>query len=125
MTNRSYYPNQVLGRRSKTNSRVQCSHGFLVLRSNKVSQWIFFSETGVKGMLEDSEYDSVDIVSPFTGAIVDEFCGLFETAVATKIFTEYVDVTKRIHEKNFKPRLDKKLANKTRKFAHFIQGTYF
>lgn len=31
-----------------------------------------FTETGMTGMLEAADFDSVDMVSPFLGAIVDE-----------------------------------------------------
>lgn len=44
------------------------------------------------GMHEASDYDSVDSVSPFIGAIVKNFCSQFESAVATKSFIDNVDV---------------------------------
>lgn len=52
----------------------------------------FFGETELMGILEAYDYDSADIVSPFIGAIVDGFCGLFEIAEVTKTLTEYVDL---------------------------------
>lgn len=51
------------------------------------------------GMLEVSDYDSADIVSPFISALVNEFWDLFESAEATKSFTEYVDVVNCMYEK--------------------------
>lgn len=49
-------------------------------------------------MLEASGYVSFDIVSPFTGAIVDKFCGLFESAKAANVFMEYVEVARCMYE---------------------------
>lgn len=43
-------------------------------------------------MLEASDYDAVDLVSPFIGAIVDTCCRLFKSGEITNIFTKYVDV---------------------------------
>ncbi|NJK52916.1 MAG: hypothetical protein HC936_08975 [Leptolyngbyaceae cyanobacterium SU_3_3] len=51
-----------------------------------------FNENGLHGMLEASDYDAVDNVSPFLGAIVDSLCGLNSTAEVTKAMTEYVDM---------------------------------
>lgn len=53
-------------------------------------------------MLEASVYNAVDPVSPFLGAPIDTFCGLFETAEATKVFIQYVYMVKFILGKFFK-----------------------
>lgn len=60
-----------------------------------------FRETALIDKLEASDYDSVDIVSPVTGAIVDPYCGLFEAAEATRLFTKYVDVANCTYRKCF------------------------
>lgn len=39
-------------------------------------------------VLKTFDYDSVDIVSPLFGAITEAFCNFFETAEATKKFSE-------------------------------------
>lgn len=54
-------------------------------------------------ILEVSTCNSVDIEFRFIGAIVDEFCGLFETEEVTKLFKEYVDVTNCMCERCLKP----------------------
>lgn len=46
----------------------------------------FFCETCLIDMLEPSDYDFVDIIAPFIGAVIDEFCGLFEITDVTKAF---------------------------------------
>lgn len=43
-------------------------------------------------MLQVSDYNLVDVVSPFIGALLDQRCKLFGTAKITKSFTEYFDV---------------------------------
>lgn len=63
----------------------------------------FFGETGLIDMLESFDCDAADIVSPFIGAIVHEFRGLFETAEATNIFTEYVDMASCMYKKYVSP----------------------
>lgn len=52
----------------------------------------FYSDAGVSRMLQASYYDAVDLVLPFFGALVDEFCGLYETAEVTKVFTQYIEM---------------------------------
>lgn len=34
----------------------------------------FFNETGIVGILEAKDYDKIDLVSPFIGAIIDQLC---------------------------------------------------
>lgn len=51
----------------------------------------FFRDAGLTGRLEASDYDAVDLVSLFLGALADEFCGLYKTAEVTKVFTQYVN----------------------------------
>lgn len=43
-------------------------------------------------MLEAKDYDSVDMVSPFLGSIIDYCCGTAYHAPVTKAFTMYVDM---------------------------------
>lgn len=43
-------------------------------------------------ILEASDYVSVDTVPPFTGHIMIDFCSIFESAEATKILKEYMNV---------------------------------
>lgn len=52
----------------------------------------FFVETGLTGMLEASDYYSIDIVSPLIGAVVNDSCSPSKAAKATKRFMAYVVV---------------------------------
>lgn len=62
-----------------------------------------FAETGLMEMLEASDFEAVDIVSPLLGAIVYRFCGLVEEVYVTTVFKKYEYLTsflfrkKRIH----------------------------
>lgn len=47
----------------------------------------FFSDSDRTGMHEASDYFVVNLVSLLLGALVDEFCGLFEAAEARKVST--------------------------------------
>lgn len=51
-----------------------------------------FGEAGFNDMLKDFDYDFVDKLTLFTGAIVGIFCRPFEAAEAINICTDYVDV---------------------------------
>lgn len=44
-------------------------------------------------MIEEVDYDSVDLISPFTSTIVEECCGTVEIYPVTKVYTESVDLT--------------------------------
>lgn len=63
----------------------------------------FFGEKSLMSMLEVSDYDSTDIVSPLISALVNRFCSLFEAAEAIKSFTEYVDVVNCMYKKKSIP----------------------
>lgn len=52
----------------------------------------FFSETEFCGTLELSHYLANHFESPFSGVVVNEFCGFHEAANNTAIFTKYVDL---------------------------------
>lgn len=51
----------------------------------------FFTETGVVGMIEGKDYDNLDMVFPFVGAIIDRCCGLSDAPLAS-CFTRYTDM---------------------------------
>lgn len=53
---------------------------------------MLFTEAGLLGMLEESDYDSVDMVSPFLGSIIHPCRGEVDYAPVTTTFTNYVDV---------------------------------
>lgn len=54
-------------------------------------------------MLEVSEYDTVNIVFPFIGALVDECCGLLRTAKTLKVFIYYVDMGNLLYRNDLIP----------------------
>lgn len=45
-------------------------------------------ETGIIGMLEAADYDAIDMVSPFLGAIADVCCGHSDAGRVTS-FLQY------------------------------------
>lgn len=49
------------------------------------------SETGLSGMLESTDYDSLDQISPFLGVITDVICRNETESVIKKLFTENVE----------------------------------
>lgn len=51
----------------------------------------FFNTAGVMGMIEAKDYDKIDMVSPFMGAIVDRLYGLDHVAT-TSSYVRYVKV---------------------------------
>lgn len=63
----------------------------------------FFTEHGIVGMLEAKDYDVMDMVSPFIGAIIDRCCGLVDVATVTSSFTQYVDLVSFIFRRNMVP----------------------
>lgn len=75
----------------------------LASRSSKV-----FTESGLPGMLEASIYEAVNIVSPFTGATIDECWGLDKTAYITQVFAVYVDTVSLLYLKLLNPKSSKK-----------------
>lgn len=80
----------------------------------------FFTETGIVGMLEAKEYDSVDMVSPFLGAIIDACCGLTDTADVTQSYTDYADLVDFIYRRNDCPGwTEEELSNLSSKIAAF------
>lgn len=46
----------------------------------------FFTENGILGIVEATDFESVGLVSPFLGEIVDTLCGDSSTATVTKVF---------------------------------------
>lgn len=61
----------------------------------------FFNDSGI-GVLEVSEYEVMDMVSPFIGAIADRFCGL-DCGFVTEVFTPYVDVINLMYRRRRRP----------------------
>ena len=57
----------------------------------------FFTDSGILGMLEASDLDRIDEVSPFLGAIIDRCCGETKNAPVTTVFTLYVNLLNEIH----------------------------
>lgn len=51
-----------------------------------------FHKHVLQGMLETSDFNAVDDVSFFVGALVDTFCGLSSIAEVTTTLTEYIDI---------------------------------
>ena len=48
----------------------------------------FFTENGIIGMLEGKDYEAMDIVSPFLGAILDMCWGEQDNAPITRTYTK-------------------------------------
>lgn len=61
-----------------------------------------FQETGPLGMLEASDYDALDFVSPFIGSFLDVRCGNLESADVTKSYTRYADLVNFIYRRGEK-----------------------
>lgn len=81
-------------------SFLGCGIRLEVCKSHQTSYFNkFCSDLGLTGMLEAYDYNAVEIISPFLGSPFDEFCGLFETTGATKVFTQYVDTVNFIFRK--------------------------
>lgn len=68
-------------------------------RETGVSVEGFFSDHGVMGTLDASDYENVDKVSPFPGAIIDRFCGFTETAVTAAAYAQYGDTVQRVNKR--------------------------
>lgn len=49
-----------------------------------------FTETCITGMLEANNYDSLEMVSPILGKIVDSCCRNFRTAFTSILFSPYM-----------------------------------
>lgn len=49
-------------------------------------------DEGLIGMTEDADVNTVDMVTPFLCALIDTFCGEFDSVPATNLFTNYVDL---------------------------------
>lgn len=62
-----------------------------------------FSETGLVGMLETSDFSSIDQVSPFLGSIAGYFCGNVYNQEVTRLFTSFVDLLRVINRYNRNP----------------------
>lgn len=43
-------------------------------------------------MLEDTNFQSIDMFSPFVGAIADSSCGNIKSALVSKAFTKYREI---------------------------------
>lgn len=50
------------------------------------------AEIGVTGMLEASDYNLLQMMAPFSGKIVDSYCGNSRTAPLTAVFSSYYDL---------------------------------
>lgn len=62
------------------------------------SNWLkgSFTEIGLNGVLEEANFDSVDVVFFFLGAIVDEYCGLELFVDVTEVCKKYVHLVNHI-----------------------------
>lgn len=49
------------------------------------------NKDGTDSMLEASEFDSINNISPFLRELVDGLCGLTKSTETTSAFIEYVD----------------------------------
>lgn len=56
-------------------------------------------------MLEAKEYENIDLVSPFSGEVVDVCCGKTEEAPVIYVSTQYVDQIQTIWKQNGRPGL--------------------
>lgn len=63
----------------------------------------FISELELAGLFESSDYDSTNLVSPFSGAISNTFRGEFENAKGAKAFTDFVDLLQFIYRYKLSP----------------------
>ena len=59
-----------------------------------------FSDNGLIGMLEASDYKDIENVSPFLGAIVDRCCGEVKEAPVTRTLTMFNDIIQQLYERN-------------------------
>ena len=59
-----------------------------------------FNEHGLIGMLEAADMKSIDMVSPFLGAIIDRCCAEVVTAPVTGTFTLFIDMIDEIYERD-------------------------
>lgn len=50
-------------------------------------------------MLEASNYDAVDTVPPFMGAILYKYCAFIFTPIITKVFTKHVNLVNLVFQK--------------------------
>lgn len=51
-----------------------------------------YAETRIQGLLEASDFDSIEIVLPFVGVLVDAFREKTKSVDVIKAFTRYVDM---------------------------------
>lgn len=81
-----------------------------------------FTKTGLMGMLEDVDFNSVDVVPPFLGEIGDLCCSCTEAATPTTGFTKYIERLHGIYRKRKPPGLNPvdlpKLGDDIRFFKH-------
>ena len=62
-----------------------------------------FMDDGLIGMLEAADIKTVDMLSPFLGALIDTYCGEFDKAPVTTVFTQYVDLVDVVYRRNQVP----------------------
>lgn len=67
---------------------------------NKLSG--FHTETGLLGMLEATNFNSIDTVSSFSGATANHTCGNGKNAPKTKAFTRYIDNLQTIYKRGLR-----------------------
>lgn len=63
----------------------------------------FFTETGILGMLEGNDYESIDLVSPLLREIVDVYCKNSKAACVTDVSCQYVDLVRAIRRGESQP----------------------
>lgn len=60
------------------------------------------TESELAGVLDVSDYNSVDISIPFFGANVDDCCSVEKSADKTKVFTTYANTVSLLYRKYMK-----------------------
>lgn len=88
----------------------------------------FFTEDGVIGMLQAKHFDTVDMVAPFLGAIVDMCCGSEEKTPVTKTYVAYTDLSDFIFRRRLHPSWDEEelgtLGEKINSFKTLARDTF-
>lgn len=61
-------------------------------------------KTGLGGILVGSQYESLDTIFSFLGAIVYKRCRLNETADIKRVFTRFVDIANLVYQHYLSPK---------------------
>ena len=88
----------------------------------------FFTENGIIGMLEGKDYEAMDIVSPFLGAILDMCCGEQDNAPITRTYTKYSEILNFVNRSWLLPGWDdaslRKLKSMIKSFKEVARMTF-